>query len=90
MQTLPHTACLVSCVSQKRERACEAQDFYISEWFRKARHFAETSGCPWYILSAEHGLVRPEQLVAPYEKHLTRWPSMLGGRGRHALLNSSP
>lgn len=65
-----NTAYLISCVSQKREQACEARDLYISDLFRKARRFSEASGCPWFILSAEHGLVTPSQVIAPYDRTL--------------------
>jgi len=65
-----NTAYLVSCVSQKRAQACEARDLYISDLFRKARRFSEASGCPWFILSAEHGLVTPNQVIAPYDRTL--------------------
>ena len=71
-QSSGSTVYLVSCVSQKREQACAARDLYVSALFRKARHFAEASGCPWFILSAEHGLVAPDQVIAPYERTLNR------------------
>jgi len=61
---------LVSCVSQKRRQTCAARDLYISDWFVKARRYAEASGCSWFILSAEYGLVPPDQVVAPYERTL--------------------
>jgi hypothetical protein len=64
------TAYLISCVSQKREQACAARDLYVSALFRKARRYVEASGCPWFILSAEHGLVAPGQVIAPYERTL--------------------
>lgn len=70
MQPRTLTVYLVSCVSQKRDHACEARDLYVSDLFRKASRFAEMSGCPWFILSAEHGLVAPGQLIAPYERTL--------------------
>jgi hypothetical protein len=70
MQPNRLTVYLVSCVSQKREQACAARDLYVSDWFRKARRFAEASGCPWYVLSAKHGLVAPDQVIAPYEQTL--------------------
>jgi hypothetical protein len=70
MQTNDSTVYLVSCVSQKRQQACAARDLYVSDWFCKARQYAEASGCPWYILSAEHGLVLPDQVIAPYERTL--------------------
>src|SRR5690606_40703288 len=30
----------------------------------------ESSGPPWRILSAEHGLVCPDQVLEPYDRHL--------------------
>ncbi len=70
MKPVGTTVYLVSCVSRKRERACEARDMYVSELFRKARRHVEASGCPWFVLSAEHGLVEPGQVIAPYERTL--------------------
>jgi len=61
---------LVSCVSVKQAAPSRAKDLYLSDWFKKARLYVEHSGCPWFILSAEHGLVDPESVVAPYEKTL--------------------
>lgn len=70
MQSNDTTIYLVSCVSRKRDQLCEARDLYISDWFVKARRYAESSTCPWYILSAEHGLISPSQVIAPYERTL--------------------
>lgn len=61
---------LVSCVKTKRPEAAAARDLYISPLFRKEREYAERRSVPWYILSAEHGLVDPEQWLAPYERYL--------------------
>lgn len=61
---------LVSCVKTKRAQACEAQDLYVSALFTKERTYAEAAGVPWYILSAEHGLVRPKQWLKPYSRYL--------------------
>lgn len=72
MERKGRTVYLVSCVSQKREQACAARDLYVSDLFRKARRFAEASGCTWFILSAEHGLVAPDQLIEPYERTLNK------------------
>ena len=68
------TVYLVSCVSEKRPVPTLAKDLYTSSWFKKARHYAERSGNPWFILSAEHGLVSPDQVLAPYEKTLNTMP----------------
>ncbi len=61
---------LVSCVKSKRRSPIAARDLYTSELFRKLRRYAETHADCWYILSAEHGLLRPEQETAPYERTL--------------------
>lgn len=68
------TVYLVSCVSQKRLVPTMAKELYISPWFKKARRYAESTGCPWFIMSAEHGLVRPDQVLSPYEKTLNTMP----------------
>jgi hypothetical protein len=65
------TSCyLVSCVGLKNLAQRRAKDLYLSDWFRKARQYVEVAGSPWFILSAEHGLVEPEAVIAPYEKTL--------------------
>ena len=60
----------MSCVAKKRCHPALAQDLYTSALFQKARRLVEAQGWPWFILSAEHGLVHPEQEIAPYEKTL--------------------
>jgi len=64
------TIFLVACVKTKQPRPMAASGLYTSEWFRRARTFVETTGCPWYILSAEYGLLYPDDVVAPYERTL--------------------
>jgi hypothetical protein len=64
------TLALVSCVSMKRPEPSLARDLYLSPWFLKARAYVESTNSPWFILSAEYGLLRPDQIVAPYERTL--------------------
>lgn len=64
------TVYLVSCVSSKRTSPVPAKDLYISDWFQKARAYVESSGMPWFILSAQHGLLAPNERTVPYEKTL--------------------
>jgi hypothetical protein len=45
-----------------------------SDWFLKARHYVDQSGAPWFILSAEYGLVPPDQVISPYERTLNTMP----------------
>jgi hypothetical protein len=64
------TVYLVACVSKKRAGPTQARELYISDWFGKARHYVEATHSPWFILSAKHGLVAPDQIIAPYERTL--------------------
>ena len=61
---------LVTCVKSKRPSDTAARDLYTSTLFRSLRGYAERTTDKWYILSAEHGLLHPDQTVAPYEKTL--------------------
>lgn len=63
---------LVSCVSKKDSHPCAAQDLYQSTWFLKARAYVEQQYPVWYILSAQHGLLQPGEVVAPYDKTLNK------------------
>ncbi len=62
---------LVSCVKTKRATPATAMDLYTSNWFRKARACVERTGCSWRILSAQYGLVHPEERIRPYEQTLS-------------------
>lgn len=63
---------LVSCVKMKASGPRPAKDLYVSPLFRALRTYAEATADKWYILSAEHGLLHPETIVAPYERTLIR------------------
>ena len=58
---------LISCVAEKAAEPCAARDLYRSDWFRKARAYAEAAGRDYLVLSAAHGLLDPLQEVAPYD-----------------------
>jgi hypothetical protein len=66
------TVYLISCVRKKRCTPTQAKDLYNSDWFLKARDYVESTRSPWFILSAEHGLVPPERILAPYERTLNK------------------
>lgn len=65
---------LVSCVKQKQSLPCEARDLYVSQWFSKARRYVEQQNGRWFILSAQHGLVEPSRVLAPYQLTLNAMP----------------
>jgi hypothetical protein len=66
------TVILVSCVASKADKPMQAQYLYNSAWFNKASRFARRFGSKWYILSAQHSLLAPEVVIAPYDKTLRR------------------
>ena len=41
-------------------------DLFRSPGFVRARDHAVSSGMPWFVLSAKHGLLEPDDVVAPY------------------------
>lgn len=61
---------LVGCVKGKRSHGAPAKELYVSDYFVKMRSYAEQTGAPWLILSAEHGLVGPDDWLEPYERYL--------------------
>ena len=65
---------LVSCVSEKRPEPAPAKDLFISDLFKKSRAYVESTGKPWFILSAKYGLVDPEECICPYDKTLNKMP----------------
>lgn len=67
---MSHQIALVSCVKSKRGSPTAARDLYTSQLFRALRGYAEATSDAWYILSAEHGLLHPDQIIAPYERTL--------------------
>lgn len=61
---------LVSCASTKLSRPAPARELYTSPLFRKASAYAELTCESWYILSAKHGLLHPDEVVEPYDVNL--------------------
>jgi hypothetical protein len=58
-------------VKSKLGHAAPAKELYVSPLFRGRRAFVERTCHRWFILSAEHGLVHPDQVLAPYDRTLT-------------------
>lgn len=63
---------LVACVKQKLGHPAPSRDLYTSDLLRKEREYAERAGVPWFVLSAKHGLVAPDEELEPYDLHLTK------------------
>ena len=79
------TVYLISCVSKKRSTPAQARDLYTSDWFLKARDYVESTHSPWFILSAEHGLVPPNGIWLRMSEHSIRCAGRSARHGRHGL-----
>jgi hypothetical protein len=66
---------LIACCKRKLETPCAAQDLYVSHLFKLARRYVEETCNGWAILSAEHGLVMPDQILSPYNTTLNEMPA---------------
>lgn len=61
------TLVLIPCVKSKLQTEAPAKDLYISAYFTKCRRYAESvPNSEWCILSALFGLVKPDQILPPY------------------------
>lgn len=65
---------LVACCSAKLPHAAPARDLYVSPLFTKSRAYVERTCGKWFILSAKHFLVDPDQVLAPYDESLNERP----------------
>jgi hypothetical protein len=61
---------LVSCVSRKVEFPSPAEQLYASPLFDGLSYFARTRVNEWFVLSAKYGLVKPHQVIDPYDETL--------------------
>lgn len=61
---------LVGCVATKRDGPAPAKELYVSPLFTGRRNWVERSCKEWFVLSALHGLVHPDTVVAPYDQAL--------------------
>ena len=58
---------LVACSKTKLDRPAPARELYTSPLFRAASGYCERVYDRWYVLSALHGLVHPDQVIEPYD-----------------------
>jgi hypothetical protein len=65
------TVCIISCTAHKRDARIPAENLYSSDLFYKSRRFAQANFDSWLILSAKHGLIKPDQVIEPYDCNLS-------------------
>jgi hypothetical protein len=58
---------LIACVAKKLDKPSPAKDLYCSQWFKTAWTYAKETKCEIYLLSAQHGLIDPNEILEPYE-----------------------
>ncbi len=64
---------LVQCSKTKSDvKVSQARNLYQGDLFEKSREYVELMRMDWRILSAEHGLVHPDQSLVPYDKSLEK------------------
>ena len=67
---LPANIVLISCSKSKLDKRAPARELYTGTLFKKAVAWAERHGYEWFVISALHGLVTPNQIIAPYNYSL--------------------
>lgn len=58
---------LVSCCREKLSRMAPPRELYRSPLFRKSAAWAEKQGDEWFVLSAKHGILKPDAPIMPYD-----------------------
>lgn len=80
---------LISCVSKKLPHAAPARELYQSPLFKFNLAYAESQRPDAiYVLSAKHGLLELDQIIAPYNETLNtkrdadiqRWAERVGAQ----------
>lgn len=66
----PTILLLMSCCSKKAQKPMKAKWFYRGALFQALRALAETFDFEYLIISAKEGLVRPEQVIEPYDQQV--------------------
>lgn len=69
------TWALIPCSKSKADKPCSAREMYWpSQQFKGAWQVAVARGEQPLILSAKHGLLLPESIIAPYDETLVGKP----------------
>lgn len=61
---------LIGCGSKKKDEPKPAAYLYDSNYFELKRKWADQNCDIWFILSAEHGLIQPHEIIEPYDTNI--------------------
>jgi hypothetical protein len=64
---------LVGCSRLKLAQPAPACELYVSPLFKLASRYCAATCDLWFVLSALHGLVGPEEIIEPYDQSLRQW-----------------
>jgi hypothetical protein len=67
---------LVACSKVKAAGPRRACELYVSPLFQKAADYCRRHYDAWFVLSALHGLLGPDEVVEPYEHTLVGRPRL--------------
>lgn len=74
---------IIPCGAAKLDRPAPARDLYTGQMFRHTLHAAQTEadaiGGRVLILSAQHGLIDPDTVIAPYNTRMGQPGSVTPG-----------
>jgi hypothetical protein len=62
---------ILGCSKRKLPHAAKARDLYQGALFKAGMAYAGRIGADVAILSAKHGLLHPDDIIAPYDEPLT-------------------
>lgn len=89
----------LSCTKKKLAYPCSAKEMYTaSQWFRGGWRYAESLRPDHiFILSAKYGLLKPDDIIEPYERTLVsanieaikKWSIMVAKQIQKAGVNTS-
>lgn len=64
------TIALIACGKKKRSFPCPARELYIGPLFTAEREWAEANADAYWIASAKHLILEPDQVIEPYDLSL--------------------
>lgn len=67
----PGPVVLIGYEHAQRTTPGRARDLFTAPEFSVARDRAEANGSPWFALSSEYGLLRPQAVISPYSRRLS-------------------
>jgi len=66
----PKTLVILACSHKKASKPVAARDLYLGSLFKLGRKFAEIHHFDYVIISAKYGLLRPDDIIAPYDQRI--------------------